>query len=113
MRLLRELTTNQSTAKEIRIYELIATLMRRRRDLFDGLERTRIRQELVTTGLLVAAWLFFALCYVAALAVTLALARDQHVSAGSVVLVLGLGSLLIAQLSELAYNVAWLMRTER
>jgi ATP-binding cassette subfamily B protein len=112
MRHLRELTTNPSTAKEIRIYELIATLMRRRRELYEGIERTRVRQELVTTGLLVAAWLFFAVCYVAALAVTLALARDQRVSAGSVVLVLGLGSLLIGQLSEFAYNIGWLMRTE-
>jgi ATP-binding cassette, subfamily B, bacterial len=42
-----------------------------------------------------------------------ALARSQVVSAGSVVLVLGLGSLLIGQLSEFAYNIAWLMRTER
>jgi ATP-binding cassette subfamily B protein len=113
MRHMRELTTNPSTAKEIRVYELIATLMRRRRDLYEGMERTRVRQELVTTGLLVAAWLFFALCYIAALAVTLALARDLRVSAGSVVLVLGLGSLLIGQLSEFAYNIAWLMRTER
>lgn len=113
MRHLRELTTNPSTAKEIRIYELIATLMRRRRELFQSMERTRVRQEVVTTGLLIAAWLLFALCYVAALAATLALARDQRVSAGSVVLVLGLGSLLIGQLSEFAYNIAWLMRTER
>jgi ATP-binding cassette subfamily B protein len=87
-------------------------LMRRRRELYEGIERTRVRQELVTTGLLVAAWLFFAVCYVAALAVTLALASDQRVSAGSVVLVLGLGSLLIGQLSEFAYNIGWLMRTE-
>jgi len=113
LRHLQGLTTNPSTAKEVRIYELIATLMERRRDLFDGLEHARIRQELRTTGLLMAAWLFFALSYVAALAMTLALAGDQRVSAGAVVLVLGLGSLLIGQLMELAYNIAWLMRTER
>jgi ATP-binding cassette subfamily B protein len=66
-----------------------------------------------TTGLLMAAWLFFALAYVAALAVTLTLAQAQLISTGSVVLVLGLGSQLIGQLAELAYNLAWLIRTER
>jgi ATP-binding cassette subfamily B protein len=113
IRHLRELTTNPSTAKEIRIYELIGTLMHRRRELYDTMERTRVRQEVVTTGWLVAAWLFFAVSYIVALTVTLAQAREQRVSAGSVVLVLGLGSLLIGQLSEFAYNIAWLMRTER
>jgi ATP-binding cassette, subfamily B, bacterial len=113
LRHLQDLTTNASTAKEIRIYELIATLMQRRRDLFAGLERVRVHHQLRTTGLLTAAWLFFALCYIAALAVTIRLAVDQQVSTGAVVLVLGLGSLLIGQLAELAYNAAWLMRTER
>jgi ATP-binding cassette subfamily B protein len=113
LRHLQDLTTQPSTAKEIRIYELISTLMQRRRELFGGLEHDRVRSELVTTGWLMAAWLFFGLCYIAALGVTLALAREQRVSPGSVVLVLGLGSMLIGQLSELAYNIAWLMRTER
>jgi ATP-binding cassette subfamily B protein len=113
LRHLQDLTTNPSTAKEVRIFELIGALMQRRRDLFDGAEQTRVRQEVRTTGLLMAAWLFFALAYIAALAVTLRLAQQQQVSAGSVVLVLGLGSLLIGQLAELAYNVAWLIRTER
>ena len=113
MRHLQDLTTQPSTAKEVRIYELVSTLMRRRRNLFAGAERARIRQEVITTGLLIAAWLFFGACYVAALAATVGLASEQLVSPGSVVLVLSLGSLLIGQLSELAYNLAWLMRTER
>jgi ATP-binding cassette, subfamily B, bacterial len=113
LRHLQDLTTNPSTAKEIRVYELIATVMQRRRAIFDGLERTRVHYELRTTGFLVAAWLLFAMCYVAALGLTLVLAREQQVSPGAVVLVLGLGSLLIGSLLELAFNVAWLMRTER
>ena len=113
LRHLQDLTTHPSPAKEVRIYELIATLMQRRRGLFDGLERVRVHHELPTTGLLVGAWLFFALAYVAALAVTINLATEQQVSAGAVVLVLGLGSLLIGQLAELAYNLAWMIRTER
>ena len=113
LRHLQDLTIQPATAKEIRIYELIGTLMQRRRELFDGLEQDRVRHELVSAAWLLATWSLFSLCYIAALGVTLALARDQRASPGSVVLVLGLGSLLIGQLSELAYNVAWLMRTER
>jgi ATP-binding cassette, subfamily B, bacterial len=113
MRHLQDLTTRPSDAKEIRIYELIETLMRRRADLFDSIERERIRQHWVTTGFLVSAWLLFALCYLLALWLTIGLAQQGIVSAGSVVLVLGLGSLLIGNLSEFAYNIAWLIRTER
>lgn len=113
LRHLQDLTTRPSSAKEIRIFELIGTLMQRRRDLFHGLEQDRVRQEVRATGLLMAAWLFFSLAYIAALGVTLFLAQQQRISAGSVVLVLGIGSMLIAQLAEMAYNVAWLMRTER
>lgn len=113
LRHLQDLTTNPSTAKEIRLFELIGTLMQRRQATFDGMEHARVQQERVTTGLLMAAWLFFAVCYIVALAVTLALAQQQSVTAGAVVLVLGLGSMLIGQLSELAYNLAWLMRTEQ
>ena len=113
LRHLQDLTTNPSTAKEVRIFELIGALMERRHALFDGIEQVRVRHEVRTTGLLMAAWLVFALAYVAALVTTLNLAEQQQISIGSAVLVLGLGSLLIGQLAELAYNLAWLIRTER
>src|SRR6267143_762048 len=59
------------------------------------------------------AWAFFALAYRLALAETVRLAQDGRATIGAVVLVLSIGAQLSAQLNELAYCIAWFVRTHR
>ena len=78
-----------------------------------GSSDTRVRLQVRMLAATAAAWGLFALGYCAALAETVRLAQDGRISIGSVVLVLGLGVQLSAQLNELAYCIAWFVRTHR
>ncbi|MBW3639327.1 MAG: ABC transporter ATP-binding protein/permease [Actinobacteria bacterium] len=115
-RLLRhfyDLTTKPESAKEVRVFGVADELLRRRRQLYDRLERERqglaVRQVLSSTG----AWLLFAAGYVAAIVWTAAAARRGDATVGDVVLVLSLGSQVDRQLTQLGENVAWFVRTHR
>ncbi len=115
-RLLRhfyDLTTKPESAKEVRVFGVADELLRRRRQLYDRLERERqalaVRQVITSTG----AWLLFAAGYVAAVVWTATAARRGDVTVGDVVLVLSLGSQVDRQLTQLGENVAWFVRTHR
>jgi len=108
---LRELTTEQAAAKEIRIYGLAHTLMQRRRQLFDQLERDWVRTTVPFAAVAAAAWGIFAVCFALVVAFTVGLAAQQVVTVGAVMLVLGLSTQLNGQLEALVYNLAWGVRT--
>jgi ATP-binding cassette, subfamily B, bacterial len=113
LRHLFDLATQPVPAKEVRLYDLAGELFERRRRLFDRLEATRARVAARSTVASGAAWAIFGLCYSAALAETVQLARHGHATTGSVVLVLGVGMQLSGQLNDLAFHVAWFVHTHR
>src|ERR687886_216560 len=63
---LGELATEPAAAKEIRIFGLREILFQRRQVLFEQLERERLDLGIRTTAWSVAAWLVFAVAFVAA-----------------------------------------------
>jgi ATP-binding cassette subfamily B protein len=113
LRHLRDLTTQPGAAKEIRIFGLAGELLARRRTLFDVLERVRLAQSVRSTAVVLVAWVFFSACFVAALAFTVGLAWTGAVTVGAVMLVINLGNQINLQLSILAWNLSWLIRTHR
>ena len=113
LRHLFDLTTESGPAKEIRLYGLREELLGRRRATFDRLERSRVAQAVQGALRTTAAWVFFAVVYCLALAETVRLAQQGRATIGAVVLVLSVGAQLSAQLNDLAYCVAWFVRTHR
>jgi len=113
LRHLQDLTTDAATAKEIRIYGLSEALMRRRRDVFDELERAQVRQGLRNVVASTAAWGLFGVCFVGAMVFTVRLAAQGQTTVGAVMLVLSLSAQINNQLSELIWNLVWLVRTHR
>ncbi|MFL5926820.1 MAG: ABC transporter ATP-binding protein [Gaiellaceae bacterium] len=113
LRHLFELATTAGPAKEIRLYDLGDEVLARHRALFERLERERVGLAQRLLAMTSAAWLVFALAYCVALAETVRLAQDGRATIGAVVLVLGIGVQLSAQLNELAFCIAWFVRTHR
>src|SRR4051794_20142232 len=113
LRHLFELATAAGPAKEIRLYDLGDEVLARHRALFERLERERVGLAQRLLAMTSAAWLVFALAYCVALAETVRLAQDGRATIGAVVLVLGIGVQLSAQLNELAFCIAWFVRTHR
>jgi ATP-binding cassette subfamily B protein len=111
LRHLQNLTTEPAAAKEIRIFGLSDVLLQRRRALFEDMERVRLPQEMRLTGLTVAAWAVFSVCFAGAIAFTADLVSRQLVSVGSVMLVLGLAASVNMQLAILVANLNWAIRT--
>ena len=81
--------------------------------MFDQLERAQLRRGTRYAALAAAGWAFFALVFGSSLAFTTQLAAAGALTTGAVILVLSLGSQLNIQLSDLAFNVAWLVATQR
>jgi ATP-binding cassette subfamily B protein len=113
LRHLLDLTTEPGPAKEIRLYGLSGELLERRETLFDQLERARVRQAIRSGFATSLGWAFFAASYCAAVLATVRLAQHGHATVGAVVLVLSIGAQLSAQLDELAFFIAWFVRTYR
>jgi ATP-binding cassette, subfamily B, bacterial len=113
LRHLFDLATTPGPAKEVRLYALGDELLAQRRSRFALLERAQLtltRRMLVRNA---GAWILFAVGYCVALADTVRLAQDGRTTIGAVVLVLGIGVQLSAQLNELAFCIAWFVRTHR
>ena len=108
-----ELTTTPPPAKEVRIFALTDELLRRRRALFDDLERDRVALGVRRVVGSTIAWLIFAAAYVASIAWTVRAATRGEATVGDVVLVLAIGGQVDEQLAELGTNVAWFVRTHR
>ncbi len=113
LRHLFALATEPGPAKEVRVYGLGDELLRRRDDVFSGVESRRTQQSIGNVVRIGACWALFAGGYALALYWTIAAARTGQVTAGSVVLVLTLGAQLNSQLAEMAFNVAWFSRSLR
>jgi ATP-binding cassette subfamily B protein len=113
LRHLLELTTEAAAAKEVRIFGLADELVRRRRALFDELERTRLRLVVRSTLWTSIGWLVFGAGYLAGIGFALHLAMTGRASVGAVVLVLAVGGQLNQELAELSGNVGWLVHTYR
>jgi ATP-binding cassette subfamily B protein len=113
LRHLFDLATTPGPAKEIRLYGLGDELLAQHATRFDRLERERVALSKRLLAMTSVAWLFFAVAYCVALAETVRLAQDGRVTIGAVVLVLGIGVQLSAQLNELAFCIAWFVRTHR
>jgi ATP-binding cassette subfamily B protein len=113
LRHLLELTTEAPASKEIRIFGLAGELVRRRRGLFDELERARLRLVARTTVMTLLGWVIFGAGYLAGVGFAVDLAMTGRVSVGAVVLVLSLGGQLNQQLAGLTSNVSWLVHTYR
>jgi len=113
LRHLMDLATEPGPAKEVRIYGLRDELLQRRTSLFNELEAERGRYALGNVTRIGASWLLFGVGYAVALSWTVDAARDGRISLGSVALVLTLGAQLNSQLAELAFHVAWFVRSLR
>ncbi len=113
LRHLMDLATEPGPAKEVRIYGLGEELLRRRAEVFGEVESERGRYSMGNVVRIGGCWVLFAAGYAAALAWTVNAAQDGRISVGAVVLVLTLGAQLNAQLAELAFNVAWFVRSLR
>jgi ATP-binding cassette subfamily B protein len=113
LRHLLDLSTEPGPAKEVRLYGLGEELLERRRALFASLERARVRQAARSAFGTSLGWAFFATSYCAAVFTAVRLAQHGHATVGGVVLVLSIGSQLSAQLNELAFCIAWFVRTHR
>jgi len=112
-RRLLDLATEPGPAKEVRLYGLGTQLLDRRKALFDSLERARVQQATRNALRTSLGWAFFAASYCAAVFAAVRLAQHGHATVGAVVLVLSIGSQLSAQLNELAFCIAWFVRTHR
>jgi len=97
----------------VRLYGLGGELLGRREVLFDRLERARVRQATRSAFRTSLGWAFFAASYCVAVFATVRLAQRGHATVGAVVLVLSIGVQLSAQLNELAFCIAWFVRTHR
>ena len=113
LRHLLDLATEPGPAKEVRLYGLGAELLDRRKALFDSLEHARVRQATRSALGTSLGWAFFAASYCAAVVAAVRLAQHGHATVGAVVLVLSIGAQLSAQLNELAFCIAWFVRTHR
>ena len=113
LRHLLDLTIEPGPAKEVRLYGLAGELLERRKALFAHLERARVRQSIRSALATSLGWAFFAASYCVAVFATVRLAQHGHTTVGAVVLVLSIGAQLSAQLNELAFCIAWFVRTHR
>ena len=106
-----ELATTAGASKEVRVFDLGEELVRRHREVFEGLDR-RERAADLRAGLFGAVgWGCFALGYMGAVAFVLARALSGDLSVGAVVLTMSLGVQVNRQVTELVENVRWFTRT--
>jgi ATP-binding cassette subfamily B protein len=100
--------SNQA-GKELRVFGLGPTLLRRRDDLWREIERRIVSVQLRTSFALMAAWVVFALGYIGAIALVVRDATRGRASAGDVVLAVTLAAQLRNQLGSVSNMVAWLV----
>jgi ATP-binding cassette, subfamily B, bacterial len=113
LRHLMELAIEPTAATEVRLFGLGDEIVERHRRLFARLEAARVRLAARNAAGVVGAWAVFGAGYAAAIAWVIHLAQAGATSVGAVLLVLSLGAQMNAQLAELGWNVAWLVRTYR
>jgi ATP-binding cassette subfamily B protein len=110
---LGELAIQPGPAKELRVFELGQEVLARHQSLYESLERDRLRVVVRRTAKMAGGWVLFAAAYAGAIAYTAHLAHAGTLTVGAVVLVLSLGGQMNQVLSELAWNVSWLVQSQR
>jgi ATP-binding cassette subfamily B protein len=106
-----ELGTTPRAAKEVRLFGLAGELDRRHRETFELIERERRAVSVRAAVYKGLGWAMFAVGYMAAVVLVVHRAVDGDLTVGDAVLVLGLGSQVNGQVSELVYLTAWWSRT--
>jgi ATP-binding cassette subfamily B protein len=102
--------SNQA-GKELRVFGLGPTLLRRRDDLWRAIERRVVSVNLRSLGLLTAAWIVFAVGYLGAIALVVRDAVAGRATPGDVVLAVTLAAQVRGQLGQLVGMVSWLIET--
>lgn len=110
---LSELAIQPGPAKELRVFGLGTEVMDRHQSLYESQERDRLRLVVRRTAKIAGGWVLFAAAYAGAVAYTVHLAQSGSRTVGAVVLVLALGGQMNQVLSELAWNVSWLVQSQR
>ncbi|MDP9183479.1 MAG: hypothetical protein M3P04_11970, partial [Actinomycetota bacterium] len=113
LRHLSELAIEPAPAKELRVFGLGAEVLARHQLLYESQERARLRLVVRRTAKMSGGWALFAAAYAGAVAYTVHLAQSGAQTVGGVVLVLSLGGQMNQVLSELAWNVSWLVQSQR
>jgi ATP-binding cassette subfamily B protein len=106
-----ELGTTPRAAKEVRLFGLTGELDRRHREIFAVLENQRRAVSVRAAVYKGLGWAVFAAGYMAAVVLVVHRAVDGDLTVGDAVLVLGLGSQVNGQISELVYLTSWWSRT--
>lgn len=102
--------SNQA-GKELRVFGLGPTLLRRRDELWRRMERRTVRVNLRATVMIVAGWAVFAVGYIAAVALVARDAARGEATAGDVVIAVTLAAQVRGQLGQLVGMVGWLVES--
>lgn len=102
---------SNEAGKELRVFGLGPTLLRRRDEIWQGMERETLRVNLLYTAQATAAWAFFALGYLGAVALVAYDATRGRATPGDVVLAVSLAAQVRNQLNQLSGMVNWLVES--
>jgi ATP-binding cassette subfamily B protein len=102
--------SNQA-GKELRVFGLGPTLLRRRDELWQKVERRVVSVNLRSLAMLTAAWVVFAVGYLGAIALVVRDAARGRATPGDVVLAVTLAAQVRGQLGQLVGMVSWLIES--
>lgn len=102
--------SNQA-GKELRVFGVGPTLLRRRDELWQRIERRTVSVNLRATGATMAAWVVFAVGYIGAVVLVTRDAVAGRATPGDVVLAVTLAAQVRGQLGQLVGMVSWLIES--
>ena len=102
---------SNEAGKEVRVFGLGPTLLRRRDELWRKTEDRVLSVNLRTTAVTIAAWAVFAIGYIGAVVLVAVDATRGRATPGDVVLAISLASQIRNQLGQLTGMVAWLVES--
>ncbi|MDQ3107610.1 MAG: ABC transporter ATP-binding protein/permease, partial [Actinomycetota bacterium] len=102
--------SNQA-GKELRVFGLGPTLMRRRDEIWQRMERRNVDVSLQAIGMQTVAWIVFAVGYIGAVALVATDAIRGRATPGDVVLAISLAAQIRQQLGQLTGMVTWLLES--
>ncbi len=102
-----ETGTNASSAKEVRVFGLRGTLVKRHSDLWNEIDQTQDRAARATAYLSVSAWIVFAVGFAGSIGLVAFGARNGPNSVGDLVVAVTLASRVNQQVSAVANMTTW------
>jgi ATP-binding cassette subfamily B protein len=102
--------SNQA-GKELRVFGLGPTLLRRRDEIWQGMERQIVRVNMKFIGQSTLAWAVFALGYIGAVTLVAYDATRGRATPGDVVLAVTLAAQVRGQISQMSGMVQWLIES--